>query len=75
VIRVVIVVEGDGRPRPVEERWRGWLSGVDLSALQLALAPGVVGHGTTEDHEAVVDNGKVIVLLLVVALVLLRPFA
>jgi hypothetical protein len=32
-IRVVIVVKGDGRPGPVEERWRGWLSGVDLSVL------------------------------------------
>jgi hypothetical protein len=75
VIRVVIAVECDGRPRLVEEGWHGWVGGVDLSALQLALAPRVVGHGTTEDHEAIINNRKVVVLLLAIALVLLRPLA
>jgi hypothetical protein len=37
--------------------------------------PRVIGYGTTKDHEAVVDDRKVIVLLLAVALVLLRPLA
>jgi hypothetical protein len=44
-------------------------------ALQLALAPRVIGHGTTEDHEAIVDDWKVIVLLLAVALVHLWSLA
>jgi hypothetical protein len=42
---------------------------------ELPLVPRVIGHETTEDHEAVVDDGKVIVLLLAVNLVLLRPLA
>jgi hypothetical protein len=75
VIWVVITVECDGRPEPVEEGWRGWLNGVDILALQLALAPRVIGCGTTKDHEVVVDDRKVIVLLLVIALVLLGPLA
>jgi hypothetical protein len=41
-------------------------------ALQLAFALGVIGCGTIEDQEAIVDNRKVIVLILVVDLVLLR---
>jgi hypothetical protein len=72
---VVIMVEGDGGPRPVEEGWRGWLSGVDLSVLQFALAPGVIGHGNVEDHEVVVDNGEVVILLLAITLVLFEPLA
>jgi hypothetical protein len=75
MIWVVIIVEGDGRPRPVEEGWRGWLDGIDFSALHLRLAPRVIGHRTTKDHEAIVDNGKVIALLLAIALVLLGPLA
>jgi hypothetical protein len=43
--------------------------------LQLALAPGVIGCETTKDHEAVVDDGKVIILLLSITLVLLEPLA
>jgi 1,4-dihydroxy-2-naphthoate octaprenyltransferase len=72
---VVIAVKCDGRPRPIKEGQRGWLGGIDLSTLQLALAPRVIGRGTAKDHEAVVDNGKVIILLLVIALVLLGPLA
>jgi hypothetical protein len=33
MIQVVVVIEHDGRPRPVEEGWHGWLDVVDLSAL------------------------------------------
>jgi hypothetical protein len=39
--------------------------------LQLALAFGVVCRRTAEDHEAVVDDGEVIILLASVAFVLL----
>jgi hypothetical protein len=71
---VVVTVECDGRPELVEEGWHGWLSGVDLSVLRLLLAPRVVGRGTSEDHEAIVDNGKVVILLSI-ALVLLEALA
>jgi hypothetical protein len=37
--------------------------------------PRVIGHRTTEDHEVVVDDRKVIVLLLAIALVLLGSLA
>jgi hypothetical protein len=43
--------------------------------LQLVLVPGVIGHETIEYHEVVVDNEKVIILLLAIALVLLEPLA
>jgi hypothetical protein len=42
---------------------------------QLALAPGVIGHGAAKDHEAVVDDGEVVVFLPVIALVILGPLA
>jgi hypothetical protein len=72
---MIIAVKRDGRFEPVEEGWRGWLDDVDLSTFQFALAPGVVGCGATEDHEVVVNDRKVVILLLVIALVLLRPLA
>jgi hypothetical protein len=72
---MVITVESDGRSGPVEEGWRGWLSGIDLSVFQLALAPGVIGRGAAKDHEAVVDDREVVVLLLAIALVLFGPLA
>jgi hypothetical protein len=37
--------------------------------------PGVVGCGATEDHEATVDNRKVVIFFLAITLVLLGPFA
>jgi hypothetical protein len=73
MIWVVVAIKCDGRPRPVKEGWHGWLSGVDLSTLHLALAPRVIGRGTAEDHEIVIDDEKVIVLLLAIALVRLGP--
>jgi hypothetical protein len=71
-IRMVVTIESKGRSGPVEEGWRGWLNGVDLSVFQLALAPGVIGRRAAKDHEAVVDDRKVVILLLAIALVLLR---
>jgi hypothetical protein len=37
--------------------------------------PRVIGRRTAKDHEAIVDNREVIVLLLAIALVLLVPLA
>jgi hypothetical protein len=71
---MVITIESDGQSGPVEEGWHGWLSGVDLSTFQLALALGVIGRRATEDHEVVVDDRKVIVLL-AITLVLLGSLA
>jgi hypothetical protein len=75
VIWMVIMVESDGRSKLVELGWHGRLSNVDLSVFQLVVAPGVIGHGGAKDHEAVVDDRKVIILLLVVTLVLLGSLA
>jgi hypothetical protein len=74
-IRVVIMIEHDGRSRPVEEGRHGWLSGVDFSAFQFTLAPRIIGREAAKDHEAIVDVREVVVFLPAVAPIVLGPFA
>jgi hypothetical protein len=44
-------------------------------AFQLVLAPRVIGRGAAKDHEAVVDDREVVILLLAITLVFLGSLA
>jgi hypothetical protein len=73
MIWVVIMIKSDGQSRLVEEGWRGWLNGVNLSAFQLTLALRIVSREATKDLEAIIDD-KEIVFFLTISPIILEPF-
>jgi hypothetical protein len=65
VVRMVVTVESDGRSRPVEEEEGRQLYREDLSRLSLALAHREMRRGSPVYHEAVMNLGKPLVLVVV----------
>jgi hypothetical protein len=57
-VRVILMTEGDGLLRPIEEGRRGLLCGVDLVLLPLALAAGNVQRGPPKDEEDFLHRGE-----------------
>jgi hypothetical protein len=65
MIRVIFLVEGDGRPRPSKLCQGGeGMNGVHLLLGDAALPVGSVHLGVLEDHKAVLGLGELTVFLL-----------
>ena len=65
MVRVVISIEGDRLPRPVEVLGGGHLDREDLLAFPLALPRRKARRGSSEDHEGVAYLGEPVVLVVV----------
>jgi hypothetical protein len=68
---VIIMVESDGNLRPVKEVGGRRLHGEDLSPFSLALARRETCRGPSIDHEAVVDLGEPLILVVTLGIFLL----
>jgi hypothetical protein len=68
VVRMVVMIESDGRLGPVEEEGGCQLYGEDLSTVSLALARGETHRRSLVYHEAVMDLGKPLVLVIILLL-------
>jgi hypothetical protein len=74
VVWVVITVESDGHLRPVMEEGAYRLHGEDLSMFSLALACREACRASSVYHEAVVDFGEPLVLVVSLGIILLVIF-
>jgi hypothetical protein len=70
VVWVIITVESDGNLRPVKEEGGRRLHGEDLSAFSLALVRREACRGPSVDHEAVVDLGEPLILVVTLGIFL-----
>jgi hypothetical protein len=68
---MVVMVESDGHLGQVEEEGGRQLYGEDLSMLSLALARGETRRGSPVYHEAIMDLGKPLVLVVILVLAVL----
>jgi hypothetical protein len=74
IVWVVIMVKSDGHLRPVKEEGGCGLHGEDLSMFPLALACREARRGSSIYHEAVMDFGETLVLVVSTGIVLLVIF-
>jgi hypothetical protein len=74
VVWVIVTVESDGNLRPDKEEGGHRLHGEDLSAFSLALARREACRGPFVDHEAVVDLGEPLILVVTLGIFLLVIF-
>ena len=61
-IQMVGSIKGYGGLQPSEEGRRGQVGHIDLAASELLAVLGVIGHRTSEDHEAAIQCRKAAVI-------------